>query len=372
MNSNRKLDSVRKWCSRLVGMLCLVSVALWNAAAAQAADGPSIVKPRVFAGVYQNWKTWSPTTKKWQENYTSWMPSLRFTVLGPVEAGSQFIVEFTKPNGQLWWSLPCETEEIKAGDWGRTSTPRDTSTANEKKYVNGTGIFGFKIRLKNELTSMNKVLYSGKFKVGKVSKFNGTPVTKNQYDFFVDHDWALPFSYFWFEEDNVIKSSQLKSTMWFKGGVSGSGLAAYVLHNGKTIGSTKDQGSASTTREAVRTERGDKNDPIWELVEMEWYNIARTALDPENPNDKVFYLDKNPGEYEIKVLRGGKLCRQTKFTVGADGKIVENKLNAADNLNTDVMVFPVKVVGTTDGKWNPLAWKTEAFYGNPVKGFTAP
>src|SRR3712207_7197263 len=45
--------------------------------------------------------------------------------------------------------------------------------------------------------------------------------------------------------------------------------------------------------------------------------------DPDNhPNS--FRLDKNPGTYEIKVLRRGKLVRSTKFTVGSDGKIVDN------------------------------------------------
>ena len=35
------------------------------------------------------------------------------------------------------------------------------------------------------------------------------------------------------------------------------------------------------------------------------------------------------------------------------------------------VVVPVKVIGEQDGMWNKLAWKTEAFYGNPLTGFTA-
>jgi hypothetical protein len=36
------------------------------------------------------------------------------------------------------------------------------------------------------------------------------------------------------------------------------------------------------------------------------------------------------------------------------------------------MVLPVKVLGTGDGQWDANAWKTDAFYGNPLAGFTAP
>ena len=35
------------------------------------------------------------------------------------------------------------------------------------------------------------------------------------------------------------------------------------------------------------------------------------------------------------------------------------------------MLVPVKVVGAGDGQWDATAWKTGAFYGNPLAGFTA-
>jgi hypothetical protein len=31
----------------------------------------------------------------------------------------------------------------------------------------------------------------------------------------------------------------------------------------------------------------------------------------------------------------------------------------------------VKILGDEDGPWNKNAWKSEAFYGNPLSGFTA-
>jgi hypothetical protein len=35
-------------------------------------------------------------------------------------------------------------------------------------------------------------------------------------------------------------------------------------------------------------------------------------------------------------------------------------------------MIPVKVVGALDGQWQSTAWKTDAFYGNPLQGFSVP
>jgi hypothetical protein len=33
------------------------------------------------------------------------------------------------------------------------------------------------------------------------------------------------------------------------------------------------------------------------------------------------------------------------------------------------VIVPVQIIGDQDGPWNKAAWQTEAFYGNPLKGF---
>ena len=33
-------------------------------------------------------------------------------------------------------------------------------------------------------------------------------------------------------------------------------------------------------------------------------------------------------------------------------------------------IVPVTIVGDQDGPWDRAAWKTDAFYGNPLTGFT--
>lgn len=74
----------------------------------------------------------------------------------------------------------------------------------------------------------------------------------------------------------------------------------------------------------------------------------------------------------MKVLREGDLARSAKFTVGPDGRLLDNGITQKNNLGGLAMILPVKVLGTSDGQWNAMAWKTDAFYGNPLSGFAAP
>ena len=74
---------------------------------------------------------------------------------------------------------------------------------------------------------------------------------------------------------------------------------------------------------------------------------------------------------EIKVLRKGSLCRQATFTVTDDGKIMIPGNIPTDGLSPGRRVLPVKVLGMTDGTWDKSAYKTEAFYGNPIKELAA-
>jgi hypothetical protein len=85
-------------------------------------------------------------------------------------------------------------------------------------------------------------------------------------------------------------------------------------------------------------------------------------------NDTIKEL--SPGDYQIKVLQDGKLTRTADFKVGPDGSF-DNGIASANKLGSDKVIVPVKVL-VDHAPWNKLAWKTEAFYGNPLTGFTAP
>jgi hypothetical protein len=363
MNDNKRFKAVPG--SRIAVVMLLLCCS-FSALPARAAEGPLVIRPRMLVSLWQNSGVWSPTAKKMVWNTSSWVPSIKFRISGPVKAGSQFVVEFTKANGAPWFSVNCPTEEIAADRWIDVETPRNTSNEFDKKNITSTGVFGFKIRLNNEITNQNSVIYTGKYKVGRVSRFNGTPITKNAYDFYIDHDWALPFGYLWMENDG---KTSLEASLWFRG-QNLYNVAGYVTYKGNPIASTKDLGSAGDTELEARTIDNKKGDPGWSLMRFTWYRLTTLGADQEQRSD-MFYLDKNPGEYEIKILRDGKLARTMTFTIGADGKIVDSGLGKVDKLNTARVVLPVKINGTADGVWNKQAWKTEAFYGNPVPGFVA-
>ena len=87
---------------------------------------------------------------------------------------------------------------------------------------------------------------------------------------------------------------------------------------------------------------------------------------------KPYLFSENPGEYEVKVLYQGHLVRSIKFSVDAEGKLVDNGIAKANKLGNDRIVVPVTIMGESDGQWNKMAWKTDAFYGNPLSGFSVP
>ncbi len=86
----------------------------------------------------------------------------------------------------------------------------------------------------------------------------------------------------------------------------------------------------------------------------------------------MYLFSENPGDYEIKIIYQGHLIRSLKFAVDAEGKLVDNGIATANNLGSDRVIVPVQVIGDQDSQWDRLAWKTDAFYGNPLKGFSVP
>src|SRR3982074_1312053 len=92
------------------------------------------------------------------------------------------------------------------------------------------------------MTSKNQVVFTGQFNVSKIDKSNGAPTQKNKFDFYVDHDWLLPFGYIWFRTDLDSDMPQLAVGSWIKGNPNPGGVAAYLFYNGKQVASSKDAG----------------------------------------------------------------------------------------------------------------------------------
>ena len=105
--------------------------------------------------------------------------------------------------------------------------------------------------------------------------------------------------------------------------------------------------------------------------------------DPDDLASKIAWAWEHPDElremglnarreYELKVLYQGHLVRSIKFSVDGEGKLVDNGIATLNQLGNSRIIVPVQVLGDSDGVWDRTAWKTGAFFGNPLNGFTAP
>jgi hypothetical protein len=362
--------TLRAWC---IPLAILASAFALRPSLAHAASKPTILKrtlaitPWRFTSYWRNPNGSEPEWDTW-----SWVPRINFDVLGPVDAGSQFSVEYTMPDGKPWLEYDLQTEEIGEGQVSSLENPGSGAGRDklEKQATLATGVFGFKIRVKNELMGTDDVLMSGKFKVTKYHK--GLAQYKNQFEYSIDEDWRMPMGWLWLDPHTSENTPYLMVGVWLRGKWSSGDLAAYVMHNGQKVASTKEQYGGQESRVTLTTIDGNEDDPTWNLWEFEWRGVFGYNNGDPIDNPLVYFLDKNPGDYQIKVLYSGKLVRTVNFTVGADGRIVDNGIAAQNNILGPRMLVPVTISGDFDGKYDKNAWKTDAFYGNPLIGFSAP
>ena len=361
-----------KSAKAIVGLLAMACLAL-HSLPARAADDFTLIKTSIEVHLLLGQRYDPPKAGHSQRN-TTWIPHIIFVTRGKAPSGSRCSITFTRPDGIVWLKFPMASEDTDQPGETKYETPTSGDlAAYEKKYLTTGGVFGFKINLHDELASKDETLFSGKFKVNRISRYQATPDTKGDADFYVDHDWTLPIGYIWFQAkyQSDEESPPLRISSWFRGRVDMADMGGYLYYKGKLIGNTKGLGGSMDHNLLHGTSEGKPADPRWELWDFCYSNVRKTVPGAaDNPN--LFALDKNPGDYEFKVLRKGQLCRDIKFTVGDDGKIADNGIATANKMGTHRIIVPVKVTGTGDGAWRQTAWKTEAFYGNPLTGFTAP
>jgi hypothetical protein len=357
-----------------VGLLSALLLSLNLTPKANAADEPRVVKPSLSIMVTRYLRYFpTPTAKEPQYNTWSWRPRFNFTVEGPLESGSQLSISFFKPNGSPWMTMPLEVKEIPAGQFVPVVNPNDTTQEAERNTTLGTGVYTFKINLKNPLSGVNKTLYNGKFTVGKFHVGPDVPVNKNQFDYYVQHDWLMPIGYLFWNMSPDEEAPQVKSLMWFRGALQPEQVAAYLYYNGKVICSTANPEQGSSYRQYSLETPSSAPDPQWGGFIFHFAKVATTDKHfSANRYPDTHFLDKNPGKYEIKVLVKGKLARTTTFTVGPDGKIVDNKVSSSNGMAGLNMILPVKVIPGADVKAVSPTMITDAFYGNPLTGFTTP
>lgn len=334
-----------------------------------AATGPTILKRTIEVYNYRFLRYWpNPKAAEPQYNTWSWVPRISFEILGPVPGGSQWVVDSQMPDGKPWISYKCRTDE--AGDDELVKVEGPVSDDDEKKAITQTGLFPFKIHLKNALAGTDTVMFEGKARIGTYPLDQTIPEYKGKREFFVDQDWRLPVGIIWLNPTMDENVPPLSVSMWFRGARSGTKLDAFLIHNGQPIGTV--EASSNNMEGEIKTGVGDPMGSwgrfTFTFVKVRGFNKDTSA----NRYPDVYYLDKNPGDYEVRVLRDGKLARVAKFTVGADGWPSDNGVAANNKMGGIRKVLPVQIIGDQDPGYNRDAWKTDALYGNPLTGFTAP
>jgi hypothetical protein len=322
------------------------------------------------------------TYSSYQKNYDvwSWVPMMSFRINGPVGSGSQLYAEFNVPGTGIV-KFDCRTNEREAGNWddvecgGRDSVPEEKAS----KY---TGLVSFSIKMRNELAGTDQTLFTGKAKIVKAhSNEAQTPKFVNHFVYYVDHDWNLPIGYVFYREDERrgMKSPILNLAFWVRG--DPYNFQPHLFYQGKEVGKMtyegQEVGKASCESEKDNTTTNYVADNVpqkakWSRIICTFGNVRGWDKTGEAPGmfGPLYSLDKNPGEYEFKLLWNNKLARSIKFNVKPDGSF-DNGIATANKINSERTIVPVQIIGDQDGPWDRAAWKADAFYGNPLTGFTA-
>ena len=366
-------------------LLVLAGPALSNlfrngSVSAQTINKPSVqVRLQVHKGYKGDPETWS------------WTPIIDFRANGPFSPGGALSVEYSLPGKT--WKFDCNPQD--AGPSSAWVGVRDCGqNPPDTEAVTYTGPVDFKINLKNELEGKSATLLSGKFKVEKFHEgVVDLPKFKNNFVYYVNYDWTLPVAYIydelvynWEYAGSIgnttvpnLNDSRLIAAFWFKGNTGGGGVAdvgygkyeAYLYYQGKIVADAVGEYSHC---EVLNRPESNQDSPYGYCRRV--FNFTKAMLWDKGqycaPNCTYFPMWKNPGEYEIKVLRNGKLARTAKFSFGSDYKIVDTGIGKQNNMGTLRIVVPAQVIGDLDGQWDRNAYKTDAFFGNPLSGFTAP
>jgi hypothetical protein len=275
----------------------------------------------------------------------------------------------------------CRTEEREKGySWKTECGGREIPEDNGSTY---TGPVNFAIKMRNELSGTDATLFTGKMKVEKALSNLSGPKAANQFVYFVNHDWNLPIGYVFLTPDDVYgwKKTTLNVAFWTRGDYQGN-FQPHLFYQGKEVGKIsfegREVGQPGCDPEVENNTTQSVADTVpqkakWVRVRCRFFNVQGWDKTGEEPGmfGPLHQLDKSPGEYEFKVLWNNRLARSIKFTVGPEGKL-DDRIASANKLGSDRAVVPVQIIGDQDGPWDRAAWKTEAFYGNPLTGFSTP
>ena len=356
--------------NKMLRVTCALVLFLLLANPATAQDQPTLAKDSLQITAF--------TVSSYKGNYDvwSWLPRMQFRVNGPIASGSQLYVQYSLPTGP-WVNFDCKTDNIEKGYWWKTECGgRDIGEDKASLY---TGPVSFVIKMRNELQGTDTTLFTGKMKVAKAKSNEAGPKGANKFVYFVDHDWNLPIGYVYLTPHAVHgwKLPDFNVAFWVRG--DPYRFDPHLFYQGKEVGKNMmdgmEIGKAGCEARVENNTSHYVEDSVpqkakWSRVECSFPNIKGSNTTDDSTTKDIFTLAANPGEYEFKLLWNNKLARSLKFTVQPGGKF-DNGIGSSNQLGSDRVIVPVQIIGDQDGMWNKTAWQTDAFYGNPLKGFTA-
>jgi hypothetical protein len=342
--------------------------------AAPGAGGPYAVKPEPPMTTPQflpetlevQVEHWDYYWKIPNDNHnTSWAPRINFDVVYGGSTKLRLKAEYFMPDGSLWFSEPLESRGSfsERSAIGRVSSESD-SNRDKKSIVTG-GLFGLKITNIRD----NSTVFQGKFKVVRYKPKYSDARYRNEVDYYVDYDWKLPIGFADLEWEGNVATPKIR--MWFKGDLKTDNFEARLFHNGQQIATTDDGGGVGTGERYYADKRGDDESLFWHEFKFSWPYRAEFIVTEDLRNYTNYkntqFINQMPGEYVVKVYYNGDQVRETKFSIGNNGTYADNGIAKQNNLTTNKIILPVKVMGTLE-KWNPTNAKAMGFYGNPVAG----
>lgn len=331
-----------------------------GAAAAPAAAAPAPAAGQALPPIAKDWvlvRADTRTSYKGNFDIWSWLPLVTFRSNIEQPSGARYYVVVTQPNGTPWIELKCDSNGI-SHECGSPHTP-------DEQGINAVGVISFTIKMKNPLAGTDQTLFTGKAKVEKAPSGDHSTRWPNKFSYFVNSDWALPIGY-------VFKDDNWPAVAFTVRGTNSSGLQLHVFYKGREVGAQQGPFSCSSTElngtPTRSTAEAVPQGGTWERVSCSLKGLTWDGEEVEGYHSLV----RNPGEYEVKVLWNKKLSRTFKFTVGPDGRFADNGIARANGINAERVIVPIAVVGPQDGQWDRNAWKTDAFFGHPLKGFAGP
>ncbi len=304
-----------------------------------------------------------------QSDYTSWVPQVSFHIFYNDSAPLRYQAEWRNADGSPWFS-----ETLRYGFLSNEKTVAIQSDYSDEllntKAVTTAGTYGVKIT--NQKTG--EVIFQGQFKVNKLLIFPGEARYKNRFQFYVDNDWHLSVGYVGFDRMWLGSDTAPPSIyVWFKGRLNKEDLEARLYQNGQEVATTDAGGNILATDERNRDCEYLFDKCQYHLWSFYWdkfrvLNSEDTAR-VRQQKAAVKFTNDRPGEYTVRVFHKTAQVREFKFTIDARGWLAPNAFSEQLHLTNYKIAVPVKVMGNLD-TWNPNAWKTEMFYGNPLAGFS--